>query len=141
MFIYIDKYVSGFFKYLFIYLAATSLSCSVWVPDQVLNPGTLYWECRVLATGLPERSLFFNSILLVYLYFFKLTLFCLNYCSLTYWVEILQLCSFLWLPYSWPCSCSYKFLNHLHNFHKKIYQNSCKDFHWDFIKSSDSGKN
>ena len=73
MFIYIDRYVSGFLKYLFIYLAATSLSCSVWVPDQVLNPGSLYWECRVLATGPPERSLFFNSLLLVYMYFFNLT--------------------------------------------------------------------
>ena len=32
---------------LFIYLAALGLSCSMWFPDQGLNPGPLHWECGV----------------------------------------------------------------------------------------------
>ena len=48
-----------FFQYLFIYLTALGLSCGVW--DPVLRPGVkpgpLLWECRVLDTGPPEKSL------------------------------------------------------------------------------------
>ena len=29
-------------------------------PDQGLNPGALHWECRVLASGPPEKSLSFD---------------------------------------------------------------------------------
>ena len=61
-------------KYLFIYLAAPGLSCGIqdlqlWhagsivaactiqFPDQGSNPGPLHWECRVLPTGPPGKSL------------------------------------------------------------------------------------
>ena len=74
-----------FFKILkifnyFIYLAALALSCNtqdlrslLWhaeslvaacgiqFPDQGLNSGPLLWECRVLATGPPGKSLIFLS--------------------------------------------------------------------------------
>ena len=38
--------------------------CGIYFPDQRLNLGPLHWEHRVLATGLPGKSLFcFFSVL------------------------------------------------------------------------------
>ena len=31
--------------------------CGIWFPGQGSNPGPLHWECRVLATGPPGKSL------------------------------------------------------------------------------------
>ena len=33
------------------------LAVACGIPDQGLNPGLLHWECGVLATGLPGKSL------------------------------------------------------------------------------------
>ena len=48
-----------FFFFLSIYLFGCpgSAACGMY-PDQGLNPGPLHGECRVLATGLPRKSLF-----------------------------------------------------------------------------------
>ena len=54
-------------KYLFTYLPVLVLvatqgifSWGMWdlVPDQTWNPGPLHWDLRVLASGLPEKSLY-----------------------------------------------------------------------------------
>lgn len=62
------KKVLYFYIYLFIYLAAPSLSCSTWnlliFPWLGSNLGPLQWECRVLATrlpGSPSKPLFLSS--------------------------------------------------------------------------------
>ena len=57
--------INGFFFYLikylfiFIYLPAPGLSCVMCglIPDQGLNPGPLHYECGILATGPPGKSL------------------------------------------------------------------------------------
>ena len=42
----------------YLYLIALGLSCSMWdlVPWPGVEPGSLHWERRVLATGPPEKS-------------------------------------------------------------------------------------
>ena len=40
----------------YIYLHRVELQCGIEFLDQDLNPGRLHWECRVLATGPPEKS-------------------------------------------------------------------------------------
>ena len=42
-----------------IYLAVPDLNCNIWIlfSNQGWNPGPLRWEFRVLATGLPGKSL------------------------------------------------------------------------------------
>ena len=32
------------------------VACGIVFPDQGLNPGSLHWECKVLATGPPGKS-------------------------------------------------------------------------------------
>ena len=56
-------FCSFFFFFFNIYLfdCPGSAACGMY-PDQGLNPGPLHWECRVLAPGLPGRSL---SVLLI----------------------------------------------------------------------------
>ena len=48
-----------FFLLMFIYLAVLGLSSGMQdlVPDQGSNPGPLHWECGVLTTGPPGKSL------------------------------------------------------------------------------------
>ena len=38
-------------------------ACGIQFPDQGLNPGPPHWEHRVLATGLPGKSLITDSYL------------------------------------------------------------------------------
>ena len=45
---------SGFLAVAFIRLVA---ACGIWFPAQGSNTGPLHWECRVLATGPPGKSL------------------------------------------------------------------------------------
>ena len=43
--------------YLFIWLCQVLVTaCRITFPDQGLNPGSLHWKCRVLATGPPGKS-------------------------------------------------------------------------------------
>ena len=55
-----------FFKYSFICLCQVWYVCGIWFHDQGWNPGLLYWELRVLATGPQGKSLqfIFNFILI-----------------------------------------------------------------------------
>ena len=54
-------FCSFFFFNIYLFDCPGSAACGMY-PDQGLNPGPLHWECRVLATGLPGRSL---SVLLI----------------------------------------------------------------------------
>ena len=54
-------------------MAASCVSCGMWIPKQGLNPGPLHWECGVPPTGPPGKSPsllnVFMSLLLEGIYF------------------------------------------------------------------------
>ena len=39
----------------------------IWFPERRLNPGPLHWECRVLATGPPRKSLSLWLLICIFL--------------------------------------------------------------------------
>ena len=62
---------SPLFFILFNYLAVLGLAaCGIQFPEQGMNPGPMHWECGVLATGPPGKSLWLP--LITNLYFLNL---------------------------------------------------------------------
>ena len=60
-FFYPSKVIHLFIGFLFylLFLGSCFAACGILVTSQGLNPCTLYWEHRVLTTGLPGTSLVF----------------------------------------------------------------------------------
>ena len=56
VFFFFFKYLFGSAKLLSWHADSLVVAYGIWFPDQGLNPGPLYWEYRVLATGSPRRS-------------------------------------------------------------------------------------